>query len=973
MTLSVETVFDERYYRWANPDVSAAIDSGQYKDGLEHYNLIGRSEGRSPSGYYNEQFYLQNNPDVAQAVQAGAFDDGLDHFLSVGYTFNESRSTSDLIDPDWIYDYLTKKDPDTAFKLQTGEFSVIEYFTGLPKGKQHELTAERAFLSLWNDKNFDIIDQLTTGADFIDRNVFQVLPGPYDGGTPGKLIGGPEIGGKPGTEGIKQTALLFIEAMPDIVLEQKEFAYDGDKLFIRWEENGTQVNRFGEGSYSIGGRSLADVLGVPALSGPTPRKFQGLIVAYFNPEGKMYERLGYPLAHETTANFIEMGVPLGDISNRIRPVGSLDPVESQALNLVKSTYAAFQAGDIPTVLNAFDPAITWKSQYSAEIPFSGVYQGTSGVLDYLSDVTSSTTILAFNPTTYTTQGNTVIVRGSEEIAVNSTNLTYTNSWVHVWKLSNGKVVEITTYNDTAAVDAAFGLETSTTATFDSAQAYQQAIAATSIPTVTPTPATTTASAISFDTSDASGRITLEEIFDETYYLWAYPEVKAAIDRGEFDNALDHYLTVGRSEGRNPSGYYNEDYYLAKYPDVVQAICAGLYQDGLDHFLKVGQNFSENRSSSDVVDSAWIYNYLVKEDPTTAAKIARGELTAVDFYAGLPKGKQYELTAERAFLGLWNDKNFDIIDQLTTGAAFIDRNVFQVRPGPYDGGTPGKLIGGPEIGGQPGTEGIKQTALLFIEAMPDIVLDQKEFGYDGEKLWIRWEENGTQVNRFGEGSYSIGGRSLADVLGVPALSGPTPRKFQGLIVAYFNPEGKMYERLGYPIAHETLTNFLEMGVPLGDIANRVRPVGQLDPIESRSLKLVQDTYAAFGQGNIDAVLNALDEDITWTSRYSPDVPFNGVFQGRAGVLDYLGKVNSSVTLLSFNPQTFTVQDQTVIVTGFEEGVVNATNRTYTNRWAHVWQLDSGKVSQITTYNDSAAVENAFEDPLALNLEITGILA
>lgn len=105
------------------------------------------------------------------------------------------------------------------------------------------------------------------------------------------------------------------------MLEQKEFAVDGNKLFIRWEQNLTQTERFGLGYNVAPGLTLADALGVRPLSQPTRRRFQGLIVAFFNSEGKMYERSGYPIGHETTANFLQMGVPLGDaITNLIQPV-----------------------------------------------------------------------------------------------------------------------------------------------------------------------------------------------------------------------------------------------------------------------------------------------------------------------------------------------------------------------------------------------------------------------------------------------------------------------------------------------------------------------------------------------------------------------------------------------------------------------------------------------------------------------------
>lgn len=315
----VPDVFDETFYLETNPEVSSLVASGQFASSFDHYQQVGRPEGRQPSGYFNESFYLSNYPDVAAAVNSGQFIDGLDHFLQEGQF--ERRAPSELIDPDWLIRYFQTTDPSVASQMQSGSIVVAKYFITRPIGYQYQLTAERAFLTLWNDRDFETIEALTTGAEFRDNNEFTVLPGRHDGNRPGTVIGSVASGGEPGLEGLKQTAQLFLDLSPDLFLEQKEFAVDGNKLFIRWEQNLTQTEQFGLGYEVAPGVTLATALGVRPLNEPTPRRFQGLIVAFFNSEGKMYERSGFPIGHETTANFLQMGVPLGPtISNLIQPV-----------------------------------------------------------------------------------------------------------------------------------------------------------------------------------------------------------------------------------------------------------------------------------------------------------------------------------------------------------------------------------------------------------------------------------------------------------------------------------------------------------------------------------------------------------------------------------------------------------------------------------------------------------------------------
>jgi hypothetical protein len=84
-TITVQnSLFNEEYYLSQNPDVAAAVASGQFASGYDHYIEYGQFEGRSPSPFWNEADYLAANPDVAAAVQAGTISSGFMHFYLYG-------------------------------------------------------------------------------------------------------------------------------------------------------------------------------------------------------------------------------------------------------------------------------------------------------------------------------------------------------------------------------------------------------------------------------------------------------------------------------------------------------------------------------------------------------------------------------------------------------------------------------------------------------------------------------------------------------------------------------------------------------------------------------------------------------------------------------------------------------------------------------------------------------------------------
>jgi hypothetical protein len=88
----VDEQFDELYYLNENIDVVAAIASGAYKSGLEHYLAYGKYEGRAPCNkpiaivdeQFDELYYLKANADVAAVIACGQFKSGHGHYQAYG-------------------------------------------------------------------------------------------------------------------------------------------------------------------------------------------------------------------------------------------------------------------------------------------------------------------------------------------------------------------------------------------------------------------------------------------------------------------------------------------------------------------------------------------------------------------------------------------------------------------------------------------------------------------------------------------------------------------------------------------------------------------------------------------------------------------------------------------------------------------------------------------------------------------------
>ncbi len=81
--------------------------------------------------------------------------------------------------------------------------------------------------------------------------------------------------------------------------------------------------------------------------------------------------------------------------------------------------------------------------------------------------------------------------------------------------------------------------------------------------------------------------------NEAWYLANYPDVAAAVQRGEMKSGREHYIRSGYFENRLPGPIrVDEEWYLAEYPDVHAAIRAGAFRNGQQHFERSG--FKEGR-------------------------------------------------------------------------------------------------------------------------------------------------------------------------------------------------------------------------------------------------------------------------------------------------------------------------------------------------------------------------------------------
>ncbi len=77
---------DDTWYRRRYPDVSAAVDAGEYQSTRHHFIEHGYFEGRLPCRLtVDEAWYAEANDDVLAGLRNGEIASAEDHFNEYGY------------------------------------------------------------------------------------------------------------------------------------------------------------------------------------------------------------------------------------------------------------------------------------------------------------------------------------------------------------------------------------------------------------------------------------------------------------------------------------------------------------------------------------------------------------------------------------------------------------------------------------------------------------------------------------------------------------------------------------------------------------------------------------------------------------------------------------------------------------------------------------------------------------------------
>lgn len=126
--------------------------------------------------------------------------------------------------------------------------------------------------------------------------------------------------------------------------------------------------------------------------------------------------------------------------------------EQENVQIVQEIYAAFQQGDIETVLKPLADDVEWWVAGSKEsIPYAGTCTGREQVAQFFVTLDETVEYERFEPYEYIAQGDQVVALGRDRRRSRATNNLIENEWAMVFTLRQGKVAALRVYEDTERV------------------------------------------------------------------------------------------------------------------------------------------------------------------------------------------------------------------------------------------------------------------------------------------------------------------------------------------------------------------------------------------------------------------------------------------------------------------------------------------------------------------------------------------
>ncbi len=128
-------------------------------------------------------------------------------------------------------------------------------------------------------------------------------------------------------------------------------------------------------------------------------------------------------------------------------------------------------------------------------------------------------------------------------------------------------------------------------------------------------------------------------------------------------------------------------------------------------------------------------------------------------------------------------------------------------------------------------------------------------------------------------------------------------------------------------------------------------------EQENTKIAARLYETFNSGDVEGFLNLFSEDAGWNSPDIENVPLETTVTGRDKIGKFISEIDEYEEFLKIEPQEFIAQGDRVVILGELHVRSKNTGKEYNSGFAHIIEINNGKVVSFLEYFDNAAAGRA----------------
>ena len=122
--------------------------------------------------------------------------------------------------------------------------------------------------------------------------------------------------------------------------------------------------------------------------------------------------------------------------------------------------------------------------------------------------------------------------------------------------------------------------------------------------------------------------------------------------------------------------------------------------------------------------------------------------------------------------------------------------------------------------------------------------------------------------------------------------------------------------------------------------------------------VQQFFLAVAEGNIDRVLETVNDDVVFEAQGPTSVPIYGRFEGKEGVKKFVNTLSELFDTEDFEIRKWAFSENFIFAYGYMQHHVRKTNNLFKSEWSLVCQIENERISSYKMFEDTAALESAY---------------